>query len=137
MKLELPAEPVDGYVVEFFELAYDRLRAGKAVYHVNTPWSAYCLGDKRGGRDLVDSWMLSYRGSDYGRLLGWSFLIDGLAGPTIFATQAEAAIALAERLAKRRDSLLAEASDTQDRLDATLALIPPAAAETPTSPSEK
>jgi hypothetical protein len=68
--LDLPDEPVDRYVIEFFEVEGFVLRHNRWEYFVNTPWAEWAKHtgrtDFKGGAQLIDCWM-----TGDGRALGW------------------------------------------------------------------
>jgi hypothetical protein len=59
----LPAEPVDGYQIEWYEYSggsyYFYIHHYTAKYYRNTPWDVYCPGGGNWGAPLVDDWMIS------------------------------------------------------------------------------
>lgn len=99
MSIKLPEKPVDQYVVEYWDIDYERLTKVRLVYHVNTPWKTY-EPERSGGADLVDDWMVYRDDSTYaeGRFCGWDAPCGITFGKRCFLTREEAVVVLKERL---------------------------------------
>lgn len=92
MIVNLPDEPVDEYVVEwwhapFIELPPVRCRA---VFHIRQLWAAHPWSvNNPGGHDFLSQWALWADGRAEGRLDGWSRLAS-FVDRDCFATAREA-----------------------------------------------
>lgn len=60
LRITLPKEPVDGYVVEGWRVDPQTVTICrvKNVYHVNTPWKTFSPDRMSHGKDIVDDWMV-------------------------------------------------------------------------------
>lgn len=67
-KLVLPQEAVDGFEIEYFEIACDYLSHIRLRFHVNTKWAD--VGDGHGA-DLVNQWQVFDGPRFVGRINGW------------------------------------------------------------------
>lgn len=104
MKIELPAEPVDGYEIKYFSIEYGRVLEHKLVYHANTRW-ADLYPDNPRGADIVDQWRLFDGNSFTGRCCGWKYPIERTDWDDEFATYDEAINGLRNRMTKTLKSL--------------------------------
>lgn len=104
---ELPAEPVDGFEVEWFsigehvEFGRGDARASRAVYHVNGKW-ADVVGESMGrmrGLDFVGQWQIFDAGKFSGRADGWTSIRRVAGARDVFPDRVAALEALADRIA--------------------------------------
>lgn len=106
--MNLPTEPIDGYVVRWFEVAGDSKRVSEctATYHRN---SEYTDHQGRAGQPLVDQWMIASDGYDRWRLDGWHVMHDWIERDRVdmHTTRASALVACRATLSTRISRLQA------------------------------
>lgn len=111
-KFILPAEPVDGYVLEYWDadietyrLATADPRGFRATYHVNTAWRdlPWSKDSPIGGAPLINQWAIeTVHGSPQGRSVGWEECAAQLnADVDMFPSREAAMEYLRERIASR------------------------------------
>ncbi len=111
----LPAAPVDGYVIQWYEYQVSDYNYSiyfcQGRYYLNTPWEVYSPGSGRDGAPLVDDWMMSRQVllpekgylSAEGRWSGWKSPEEEREWKDCYLTQAEAMAAAKEKLRQRLD----------------------------------
>ena len=110
-KFTLPAEPVDGYVLEYWDADIETYRLAtadpsgfRATYHVNTPWANHPWSDgTSGAAPFVDDWAIeTIAGAAQGRREGWESTAKLLnADEDIFPSRLEALERIRQRIARR------------------------------------
>ena len=97
IKIDLPAEPVDGHEIKFYFVRYLQLVEYRMIYHVNTKWADF---DPQfpGGCDIVDQWM-HYEGDRLqGRSDRWRTPVENEWRGERFATRREGLFELREAI---------------------------------------
>lgn len=108
MKINLPAEPIDGYKIKFYTLtgSYPAIYTAEATYHVDRSWGQAIGRDESGAR-LEHEWLVLGVDNNYfnTRLDGWQSIVKHLDRSYTFATLREAKLALVDDLQRQVQSL--------------------------------
>jgi hypothetical protein len=76
MKINLPAEPVDGYKITWYMVEGADLRVSeyRLVYHAHRAWREVCPNDHREGAGFHDQWQVFENGRFESRTSGWHLI---------------------------------------------------------------
>jgi hypothetical protein len=118
VKIELPAIPIDGYEIKWWEVDGDRVVEHRLLYHVDRTWRQV-YPHAGAGADFHDEWQAFRNDHFTGRCDGWNLFRRG-AWEGVFArgyaTKEDALVELRKRLTSRLSRLREEAAEIEHRL---------------------